>query len=345
MKSILRSSLPVPAVLVASLLLGFVAVGCGGDAFDPASAVPEDARVLAQLRLADLRAEGPASEFAAGWLEKFEADPKYAKFREETGLDPIQEVDRILIAAGTNPNKGEMMAVFEGSFDPDKILQSLQEQEGYQSEDVQGTVIHFVTDQSGQRAGFFFPKEGYAVGAGEGWAGTAVDALAGRTGSVAGNEKIQSLLDRLDRNDPFWVVSQVADETGASVVNASPLGRILGDVQVQSILASVDPPEKAAGDLGFQLMVGAQDPASAAKLESMAAGGIQFAKMMVMSSSPRTTELMDKLQFSVDGDMAKMELRCDGALLEDVLKELEAMRQPGGPLAPRGAPPMAPYGR
>jgi len=345
MKSSHRCSLPVSAVLLASLLLGSLAIGCGREAFDPASAVPEEARVLARINLAELRAEGAANDFAREWLEKFEADPKYAKFREETGFDPLREVDEILIAAGPSPDKGQMMAVFRGTFDPKKIVQSLQAQEDYESQDIQGTLVHFLPGKGDQRSGFFFPKEGYAVGAGGAWAGAAVDAAAGRTGNVTGNETIQSLLDHLDRNDAFWLVSQVADETGFSVVNASPLGRYLGDIQVHSILVSLDPPMKAAGDLRLLLMAETQDPASASKLESIAAGGIQLAKMMVMSIAPRTTELMDKVQFSVEGEMMKAEVRCDPTLLVDVKKELDTMREPGGPLAPRPRAPMGQYGR
>src|SRR5438132_6392860 len=89
---------------------------------DALSLVPSDASSVAVVRLSELRSSPLSARLFAN-ADSIAADGDAARFLEQAGLRPKEDVDTVVVAAMPRPGSGDtaVLAMFEGRFDPDRL--------------------------------------------------------------------------------------------------------------------------------------------------------------------------------------------------------------------------------
>lgn len=329
--------------LAAAAAVSVLSLGCGGAGFDPASAIPAGSTAYGRLDTAAIRSSGEGS-WAEDYLESLEENQDYVRIRDDLGFDPVRDLDRIWLGFGPHADRGQGVLVFEGAIDPARLAARLAGQDGYELRKVAGVDVHVLPNESGERYGFYFPAEGWAVMAGEGWIDASISAWQGNGPSVDENEALQSLVDHVDREDQFWLVMQMPEE--AAPPTGNPMIDGLAD-DIDSVVVTLD--FSPSRELHFTSLIRTGEPSSAKTLESTASGFLQMGRMMLVGQAPKLAELIGKLQFSVEGNLMKAELRAEEELLRGVRAEIEGLEpslgeggSPGTPGAPAPTPEPAP---
>ena len=94
---------------------------------DPLALVPADAATVAVMKWSELR-QTPLGARVFRDLDHISGDDDAARFLEETGLTPREDIDTIIVAMtpGTKGSQDSGMVIFEGRFDPARIAKALE---------------------------------------------------------------------------------------------------------------------------------------------------------------------------------------------------------------------------
>jgi hypothetical protein len=226
-----RSGFPLPRrpisrlATVALVALGACRGGCSG-ASDPAATVqgrlalfPEPVRVVVSLDAAKLRASAAAAKLAALAKEDAAGDREIEDFKRRTGLDPLTQIDSVLLGFPDNAREGGQMALVLRAqhLDQARLVAYVRDQLQKKGDDLVSTPHRRLTLWSARAkpdvAGFFVDERTFVLGAG-GWATRLADlAETAHPGdSAATNIDLTRLTERA-ADHAIWAAAIVPDET------------------------------------------------------------------------------------------------------------------------------------
>jgi hypothetical protein len=223
--------------------------GCSRPA-DPAATVqgrlalfPEPTRVLVSLDFAKVRASGVATKLAALARQNPEDDRQLADLTRRTGLDPLTQIDSLLIGFPDDARiHGELGLVLRAQqLDETRLVAYVRDQLQKKGDDLVGTPHGRFTLWSARRdpsvAGFFADAHTFVLGAG-GWAPRmAALAETARPGdSAATNIDLQRLVQRVDQH-AVWVAALVPPESRRALADDA---RFASASTMTSLVVGVD---------------------------------------------------------------------------------------------------------
>ena len=120
-----RRFLPRLGLGAGLLILGVTAAFAVRRTEDPLALVPADASTVALLRWSDLRSS-PLGAQVFAQMDGVSADGDGSRFLRDTGLNPREDVDTMVLSM-TKVGEGshDVLVVFEGRFDPNRIGSAL----------------------------------------------------------------------------------------------------------------------------------------------------------------------------------------------------------------------------
>jgi hypothetical protein len=120
-----RRFLPRLGLGAGLLILGVTAAFAVRRTEDPLALVPADASTVAMLRWSDLRSS-PLGAQVFAQMDGVSADGDGSRFLRDTGLNPREDVDTMVLSM-TKVGEGsdDVLVVFEGRFDPNRIGSAL----------------------------------------------------------------------------------------------------------------------------------------------------------------------------------------------------------------------------
>jgi hypothetical protein len=265
--------------------------------------VPADAQVVMALDTAALRAHPLTQawilEHQAGWTG---VDSDLQRFLSDAGLDPLRDVDLMVVAASTTQGGGHALALFAGRYDPSSLGAAVVARGG-RTETVNGVALYLAAKGKADDAALALPSAELVIAGDE----SAVRAaLATR---VAGRTLVGTAVaaGQIDLRAPFWLVALVPDEmrqgagTAATRVqgeHADTVRSVLaagGTVQCVAMQARLDRELTLTG-------VATTDTAENAELVRDAVkGALAAARLQLGEEEPELVEVLRDTQVQVKG--------------------------------------------
>jgi hypothetical protein len=296
----------VPAALFAGLLFTVPAqAGRRGAEFRSLALVPADSEFVFCVDVFSARKSDLVADLESRFDSVPEAAETYRRFVGETGLDPRQDIDQ-LVLAGRGVEKGSdpaLLIVATGRFGPTRLVEALAEKGEGRVEEVAGTrVWTWSADPSGD-AGDPPPGE---------WRKTALvqadeeTILFGEASVVLRalevvkkirppqpkEAKLREMLASVDRRAPVWAVfhssalaRKVSDELGRSTPEWNP-GAALSAVENVRLMAWL------GREVDLKVQVGARDAESAGLLADLVRGTLAAGKLAAKDKDPELLRIL-----------------------------------------------------
>lgn len=263
--------------------------------------VPADAQVVMAVDAAALRAhpliQAWILEHQAGWTG---VDSDLQRFLGDAGLDPLRDVDLMVVAAGTRQGGGQALALFAGRYDPTSLGAAVVARGG-RSETVNGVPLYLAADGKADDAALALPSADLVI------AGDEAAVRAALATRVAGRTLVGSAVaaGQIDLRAPFWLVALVPDEIrqGAGTAAAEVQGEDAGTVR--SVLTASGTVQRVAmqARLDRELTltgVATTDTAENAELVRDAVkGALAAARLKLSETEPEVVEVLRGTQVQV----------------------------------------------
>lgn len=259
--------------------------------------VPVDAQAVMAVDAAALRAH----PFVQAWLVEHQAgwtgiDGDLHRFLRDAGLDPLRDVDLMVVAANAQGQESHALAVFAGRYDPSSLGAALAAR-GAVPEKLNGATLYLAKDAHGGGA-VALPSAELLI------AGDEAAVRAALAGPATGRSLVSGAVaaGHIDLRAPFWLVATVPDEvrqgagkaaTQVSGEHADTVRSVLaagGTVLRVAIQARLDKELTLSG-------VAVTDTAENAELVRDAVkGALAAARIQLMETQPELVEVLRDTQ-------------------------------------------------
>jgi hypothetical protein len=231
----------VDFLLALALAGGACRGGCAGPS-DPAATVqgriallPEPVRVVVSIDVAKLRGSPVAAKLAALGKEDPAGDRELEEFKRRTGLDPLAQLDSVLVGFPDDARKrGELALVLRAQhLDQARLVAYVRDQLQKKGDDLvsapHGRFTIWSSRAKPDLAGFFVDQRTFVLGAG-GWAPRLADlAETAHPGdSAATNIDLTRLTERA-ADHAIWAVAIVPEAT-RRMLSADPQSRAAASI-------------------------------------------------------------------------------------------------------------------
>lgn len=312
-----RLSLAALSLLVASFAFA------KGDAI---SLVPNDAVTVGVVRLAELR-NSPLSSTLFQQTDKMSVDGDAEKFLRDAGLQPLKDVDVLVIAMSPKTNganaDGEVLIAAEGRFNVDRLTKALIARGAVKKNGYITLPDAEHDDHSGAVA---FPDGHLALLGNE---SAVAEALANRASGGTTFLSASGLGREIARIDPKASAYAVFDVARAQRLAHSPhiSGTSTQASALSSALKSVSTVALWAVDTGDSLKLGgfgiARDTETLQLLEDTLRGALAAMRLAVQEKSPELVSVLRKFDVSRTNDTVSI----SGSLPAETLKEFVAKQR------------------
>jgi hypothetical protein len=314
---------------------GILTLGLAADARavrrteDSLALVPASAGTVGVIRWSELRSS-PLGPKIFSSMDQISTDGDAARFLEETGLTPREDIDTVIVAMspGSHPGGDDNgLVIFEGRFDTNKIGDALKSRGAVPATSPSGDAYYRlagkVSDSEGAVA---LVNRGLIV------AGTEPAVLAalgrkesGGTGGLTSGEGLGKYLSRVDTSASAWALVDMARFTqGATAeggADGEPSRAVVGAMKSVTLLALQ---AKVRGDeVDLEATGLTPDAEKRDLLEDSLRGVLAMWRMAVSEKSPELVSVIRKFQVEHDADSVSIR----GSLPGSFLRSLAAQRQ------------------
>lgn len=302
---------------VRNSFLALFAAASWAAAADPALVrlIMPDARVVSGIQVD----QSKVSPFGRYLLSQFKEDQQFRDFVANTGFDPRQDVQEILIAStGVQQKGGPGLVLVRGRFDTARILVQAK-QHGATATMYQG--VDVITD--GSEKWVAFPEPSLAVVGDQTNVKAALDRRS--TGSSLDPLLAAKVSDMSSRNDA-WFVSTLPLSTLRGLPTLTPP---TGGTAAASPLQSI---EEVSGGVKFgsAILVSGEAKARSEKDASALADVVRFLLAMAGSAqtpeAQRVTALLQTLDLSTQGNVLRYSLNVPEEQVETLIKQSQQVR-------------------
>ncbi|MEO8190720.1 MAG: hypothetical protein ABI682_10310 [Acidobacteriota bacterium] len=322
----------VLAVLTLLLAVAAFAPAARASSDDALSLVPADAASVAVVRFNDLRSTPLAGKLFSD-ADHMNGNGEAARFMSEANLKPREDVDTVVIvgllpqAAAGQPN---VLALFEGRFDPDRLSAAAQTRGATRTASSSGD--YWLLPEKGDSArhgkgavAFVSPK--LLVAGNESAVQAALAARAGGGTAFSSGVGLGRQLSRIDRSSSMWALVDVTRypavqkglgrSGGGGGDAAAALMGAMKSVSLFSFQASVH-----SDDLSLTASGVSPDAETRQLLEDSLRGVVAMWRLAVQEKSPELVSVIRKFKIDSDGDAVTV----SGTLPSSMLRALAEKR-------------------
>ena len=314
-------------LLVATLLIALAApaaLAAPPTAAELLRRVPETASAVAAIDSAALRTH-PAVH---GWLVRQHAltgtDGDVRRFLDDAGLDPLRDVDVMVVAAVPEGDRTTGVALFAGRYDTAALAAALAKR-GAQAFSLAGTPAYRLASEheGGRPVVVALPSAALVVVGDE---ATAALALA-PPHALAPLAADEIAAGRLDIHAPFWMVATVPAQVrshahaAAERVHGEGAEALRGFAFASGTVRRVVAQATLDDTLRFSGAAVADTPENAELLRDTAKGALAAARLHFQDSSPELVDVLRSVQLRLDGPVVTAKGAIPVALLEKLAAE------------------------
>jgi hypothetical protein len=293
---------------------------------DPLALVPADAATVAVMKWSELR-QTPIGGKVFRDLDHISGDDDAARFLEETGLTPREDIDTVIVAM-TPAAKGSgdsALVLFEGRFDLVRIARALASRKATLKTSPSGE-YYLLRERGDEPGAVALVNRGLIVCGNE---ASVVATLArresGGEGGLSSGEGIGRHLSRIDRDASAWALVDVArfpasrgEEPGEGGEPSRALFSAMKSVSIVALEATV----KSDG-VDFAATGVSADAESRDLLEDTLRGVLAMWRLAVQDKAPELVSVIRK--FKIDNDSNGVSIR--GTLPSGFLESLSEKRR------------------
>ena len=326
----LRSSRFGVAAAVAVVLAG--TNGPAARAADVDKYLPADSEAVVVLNVRQVLDSDIIKKYALGQIKDFLAGTDPQKFLKERGLDPLKDINRVVIGgSGTDQSDAKGLFIIHGKFDPQKLYKAAEAQTKQDPD-------HFSLVKDGADVMFKFQPE-----KGNPWYGTVVNentvvvgtekklvstalAASGGDKKPAINKDLAALVGRMDEKTSLFICAVTKDKL-AKLPIPGGAGAAPGLKDQLGKMDSVTLAVKVTGDVSMEIGLGMADNTSADEMGKMVDDGINQLKGLapfLVANDPNMKPLADaakSLKSTVKGKTVSISGKLPGDAIGRLLKQ------------------------
>lgn len=275
---------------------------------DPLALVPAGAATVAVIHWSELR-NSPLGPRVFSAMDGMSTDGDAARFLEETGLSPLEDIDTVVVAMTPGAGSGsseETIVVFEGRFDVDRIARAMTARGAARVTGTGGDTFYRLAAKAGESEGAVALVNRNLILAGN---QAAVEAALARkenggAGGLTSGQGLGRNLKRVDQSASAWALVDLtrlpAGRRGVPEGNGDPSQAIMGAMKSVTLLAAQatvhgDNVELAATGL-------TSDAENRGLLEDSLRGVLAMWRMAVQEKSPELVSILRRFQIDSDSE-------------------------------------------
>jgi hypothetical protein len=313
------------SILVAALLLA-APLGAATVPADLVGLLPADAQVVVAVDIAALRANPTVQE----WLLEHQApwsgvDDDGAAFLRDAGLDPMRDVDAMLVGVAVRDGREEALALFGGRFDPTSMGAALIAR-GATVVPLGGATAYRHTnrsDEGNEHSALILPLADMVMVGNN----MAVTAAAGRKPAANALVTDEVSAGRLDTAAHFWFIADVAAHAkrAAEMAEAAEGAREMGNVLLASRTVRKVTGQATLGTaLELRGFAQADTAENAELLRDAIKGALAAMRLHAQETAPDLVEVLRDVRVRFDGTDVSVSGAVPIALIEKYVKQAES---------------------
>ena len=312
----------------AVLLLGVADARAVRRTEDPLALVPADAATVAVMQWGELRRTPLGTKIFAD-LDHISGDDDAARFLEETGLTPSQDIDTVIVAMtpGRSGGRDSGIVMFEGRFDLAKIATALTSRNATLQSAPMGEYYR-LADTSGEAGAVALVNRGLIVcGSEAAVAATLARRESGGNGGLTSGQGLGRYLSKVDRDASAWALVDVTRFPGANrdadPERSEPSRAVFSAMKSVSLVA-LQATVQSDG-VAFAATGVTADAESRDLLEDSLRGVLAMWRLAVQDKSPDLVSVIRR--FKIDNDADGVSIR--GTLPSEFLNSLMTTHKAG----------------
>ena len=298
---------------------------------DPLALVPADAATVAVMKWSELR-QTPLGGKVFRELDHISGDDDAARFLEETGLTPREDIDSVIVAM-TPRGKGtgeSGLVIFEGRFDLARISKALLSRNATLKTSASGE--YYLLRESGDEPGAVaLANRGLIICGNEASvAATLARRESGGDGGLTSGQGLGRHLSRIDRDASAWALVDVArfpashsgrDSDPARSEPSRALFSAMKSVSIVALEASVKSDGVAFAATGLSA-----DAESRDLLEDALRGVLAMWRLAIQDKAPELVSVIRRFRIDNDSDGVSIRGTLPSGFLESLAEKRRASR-------------------
>jgi len=284
--------------------------------------LPGSAEFVVSLDTFTLRKSDLVAEMEKHFDSIPEAAQNYQRFVQESGIDPRQDTDQVLLSMRRVDGRTEsgFLLIAQGRFGSSRLVDAAVEKGGKAVVLEDGTKIWISQSATTEAEGTSAGPSGKTVALAQPDPGTllfgeqsevvrVLGVLSGRTAPEPKDAKLRDLLSGVDRRAPAWAIlnsSALAGRLSAEVGQNSQewkAGSAISKVESVTLMGWV------GKDVDFKARVAAQDSETAGLVADMVRGALAAGKLAAKDQDPELLKILQDTKLTQEGSTLELEAR------------------------------------
>jgi hypothetical protein len=290
--------------------------------------LPADSEYVIAVNVRQVLDSDIIKKYALGQIKDFLAGGDAQKFLKELGLDPLKDVDRVVIgASGTDQTDFKGLAVLRGKFDPERLYKAAEAQTKKDPDhfslvkDGADVMFKYQPDQGNPVYGTVINDSTVVLGSDKKLVSAAL-AASGGDKRPAINKDLAALISRMDDKSSLYVCLVTKDKLSKLKL---PQGGAPANLQDQlGKLDTVSAAVRVTADITFEVNLGMADEAAAGEMGKSVDDGINQIRGLLpflVANDPKMKPLADAAKSLKSGVKGKS-VSISGKLPGDVIGKL-----------------------
>jgi hypothetical protein len=330
----MKRSHSVLRAAVAAVLLLAPAAGAFGvrRTEDPLALVPADAATVGVMRWNELR-QTPLGAKVFSDIDHMSGDDDAARFLQETGLTPREDIDTVIVAMSPRPAAGGSdagLVLFEGRFDLARIASALTAR-GARLQASPAGELYLLPDRSGESGAVALVNRTLLVCGHEAAVAAALARReSGGEGGLTSGQGLGRQLSRIDQNASAWALVDLARMPSARPGSTEgkggtePSHALMGAMKSVSLIAVQA--TVRGGSVDFAATGLSPDAENRALLEDALKGMLAMWRLAISDKAPELVSVIRKFEIDSDGEGVSIHGTLPAGFLESLAAKHRASR-------------------
>lgn len=329
----MKRSQPVLRFAAAAILLLAPAAGAFGvrRTEDPLALVPADAATVGVMRWNELR-QTPLGAKVFSDIDHMSGDDDAARFLQETGLTPREDIDTVIVAmtprSAGGPESG--LVLFEGRFDLSRIASALTAR-GAKLQLSPAGEFYLLPDKSGESGAVALVNRTLIVcGHDASVAAALARRESGGEGGLTSGQGLGRHLGRVDQNASAWALVDLARMPSARPGSATeaktgePSHALMGAMKSVSLIAVQA--TVRGGNVDFAATGLSPDAENRGLLEDALKGMLAMWRLAISDKAPELVSVIRRFQIESDGEGVSIRGTLPAGFLKALAEKHQASR-------------------
>lgn len=282
--------------------------------------IPADAEAVVSINVRQLLDSDLFKKYGKDEVEKGLQDEKAKKLLTALGLDPLKDIESILVTSAGTPEKPKVLVVARGKFDVSKIKSAAENYAKEKPDELKITKDGDVTiyegkGDNGQKVYAHLVANGKTL-----LASTDQDYLVNsiKSPSAGPSKELATALTKVSGKESIWAAAVVTDAMKQQMA-ANPQTKNLAG-KLESITGDIN----VGNDLALDLTIHTADAMAAGDVKKMLNQVKPILTLMAQSNedaAPIVQDLVDNLKITTDQSSVKVSLKVSQDVIEKAAKQ------------------------